>query len=532
MIQRVFLKSIALIFIFMFFCIGSSTNFSAPHTNITSPGDLHLSTVPGSSDPNQDEWPMFRGQLNHTGVAHTTSTVSTSPFWSYSTGGSVYSSPAVVGGRVYVGSGDGKVYCLDAITGGSIWNYTTGDSIGWSSPAVADGRVYIGSQDYKVYCLDALTGGFLWSYTTGGYVRSSPAVAGGRVYVGSSSGDAKVYCLDANTGAHLWNFSSGNKVDSSPAVWAGRVYVTGGYYWLDCLNATTGANIWSYPMAWMGSQCSPTVWNGRVYVGEYDGNIDCINATTGSLLWKLGPDNYIMSSPALADGRLYVGCYDNKIYCVDAITGAHIWNYTTGGIVYSSPAVAGGRVYVGGWDGWFYCLNSTNGKLLWRYYMYSVFSSPAVTNGRVYVGSAALVSGKGIFYCLPTDTTPPIYTSVNESADPLELGSTEIITIFGVEALSGIQTVKIEFEGDNHTMTNLGGGTWRYNTWIPSIVGNYSYVIYIQDNANMWNKTNGSIQVVETPDTTPSIPIFSLPFIIIGVLISIGFVILKRRMEF
>ena len=41
----------------------------------------------------------------------------------------VDSSPAVADGRVYVGSDDGRVYCLDASTGAQVWNYTTGG--GW-----------------------------------------------------------------------------------------------------------------------------------------------------------------------------------------------------------------------------------------------------------------------------------------------------------------------------------------------------------------------------------------------------------------
>jgi outer membrane protein assembly factor BamB len=155
------------------------------------PGVFRLTTVPGSSDPNQDEWSMFRGQLNHTGAAHTPPISHTGPFWNYTTGGAVRSSPAVAGGHVYVGSND-KVYCLDATAGTSLWSYTTGGQ-GDSSPAVTSGRVYVGSNDNRVYCLNATTGEGLWSYTTGGAVISSPAVAGGRVFVGSY--DAKVYCL-------------------------------------------------------------------------------------------------------------------------------------------------------------------------------------------------------------------------------------------------------------------------------------------------------------------------------------------------
>ena len=104
----------------------------------------------------------------------------------------MYSSPAVADGRVYVGSGDDKVYCLDASTGTQVWNYTTGNIVD-SSPAVADGRVYVGSYDGRVYCLDASTGAQVWNYTTGNYVFSSPAVADGVLFVGS--GDGSVYAF-------------------------------------------------------------------------------------------------------------------------------------------------------------------------------------------------------------------------------------------------------------------------------------------------------------------------------------------------
>src|ERR1022692_702939 len=46
--------------------------------------------------------------------------------WSYSTGGVVYSSPAVANGLVYVAGGNGNVYALHASTGGLLWSYNTG----------------------------------------------------------------------------------------------------------------------------------------------------------------------------------------------------------------------------------------------------------------------------------------------------------------------------------------------------------------------------------------------------------------------
>jgi outer membrane protein assembly factor BamB len=76
--------------------------------------------------------------------------------------------------------------------------------------------VYIGSLDGFVYCLDAITGKFVWNYTIGSIVGSSPAVAGGKVYVGSHDiySVGRVYCLNADTGALIWSYSTGRGVYS------------------------------------------------------------------------------------------------------------------------------------------------------------------------------------------------------------------------------------------------------------------------------------------------------------------------------
>ncbi len=93
------------------------------------------------------------------------------------------SSPAIANGVVYVGSGNGNIYALNALTGEYLWNYLTGGDVE-SSPAVADGVVYVGSNDGNIYALDATTGVLIWSYATGSSAFSSPAVAGGAVFVG------------------------------------------------------------------------------------------------------------------------------------------------------------------------------------------------------------------------------------------------------------------------------------------------------------------------------------------------------------
>jgi len=101
----------------------------------------------------------------------------------------------VANNRIYVGSNDEYVYCLDAETGGYIWDYKTNGGV-LSSPAIADNKVFVGSYDDNIYCLDATTGKLIWNHPTGGYVRSSPAVCKGKVFVGSY--DGIIYCFGNN----------------------------------------------------------------------------------------------------------------------------------------------------------------------------------------------------------------------------------------------------------------------------------------------------------------------------------------------
>ena len=132
-------------------------------------------------------------------------------------GRQVKGSVAVDGPDVVVGSYDGHVYALNALTGKEVWRGSAQTRFGsfslgtfYSTPAVAYGRVYIGNTDGKVYSYGATTGDLVWSHSTGGYVYSSPAVWDERVYVGSY--DGTFYALDAATGDTDWTFASNGPI--------------------------------------------------------------------------------------------------------------------------------------------------------------------------------------------------------------------------------------------------------------------------------------------------------------------------------
>jgi glucose dehydrogenase len=114
-------------------------------------GTLYVTTTYGGSSP---------ANLHYGGITALNAATGTK-LWNTTIGSIMESSPAVADGVVFVGSDDTNayplnaidghnVYALNAATGAFIWNYTTGGAV-YSSPAVANGVVYVGSNDGKVY---------------------------------------------------------------------------------------------------------------------------------------------------------------------------------------------------------------------------------------------------------------------------------------------------------------------------------------------------------------------------------------------
>ncbi len=71
---------------------------------------------------------------------------------------------AIADGHIYFGSTvDDTVYCLDAETAKTRWTFVTEGPIRLS-PSVVNGKVYVGSDDGCIYCLNASDGNLVWKY--------------------------------------------------------------------------------------------------------------------------------------------------------------------------------------------------------------------------------------------------------------------------------------------------------------------------------------------------------------------------------
>lgn len=120
-------------------------------------------------------------------------------------------------------------------------------SSAYGQPAVVDGRVYVGSDNGFVYALDAGSGCVHWSFEAKGGVRTAisvgPPAGGGAGRRPAYFGDLKgnVYAVDAATGALIWTKRADphpmTRITGAPTLHDGRLYVP-----LSSLEEGSGAN--------------------------------------------------------------------------------------------------------------------------------------------------------------------------------------------------------------------------------------------------------------------------------------------------
>jgi outer membrane protein assembly factor BamB len=327
----------------------------------------------------------------------------------------VHSEMIYADGMIFVGYGDrdfitdtlrGKgpsgVLALDPDTGKIIWQFKTVGEV-MPTPAYRDGIVYITTGAGELYALDAKTGKRRWELPlrtdeievdTGALKldaglpafvsMSSPHIKNGVLYVGALD---TVFAINLKTHRVKWKYAElASFTDVPVAISADNAIVITGVKMPIQLN----------------------VKEIRKY-GNEQLNYHFIYAlnTNGSLRWKRlmgsGPrqDDNTSGAPAIADGRVYVGSpYAKALFAYDVDSGKKLWQFNTSTKIKGPPAITDGVVFFGDTEGNLYALNRKNGKLIHKVKLGGALApaGPVIINRNLYIGSH-----DGNVYSIPLD---------------------------------------------------------------------------------------------------------------------------------
>src|SRR6185369_6335478 len=344
------------------------------------------SSTPGGAVP---DWPQWRGP-HRNGVSQETGLLKQWPadgpklVWQLNDIGDGYSTPSVVGNRIYLMSNRGMenefVQCLSARDGKVIWTTRVGKvgnpsdflyAKARSTPTVDGDFIYSMSSDGDLTCLETKDGQIRWQKSArkefGGQpgtwaYAESPLVDGDVVVVTPGGAQATIVALNKKTGELIWKSQvpGGDAAGYASAIIvnaAGRKqyvqFLSKGIVGVD---AKTGEFLWRYPQVakGMAQMVTPVAGDEYVYGGAQ-------GVGGGIVRLKAKPDGvgadevyFARGLPNNIGGSVLVGNYlygtaADSLDAVEFATGTIKWK--ADGIGGGSVACADGMLFVHGENG-------------------------------------------------------------------------------------------------------------------------------------------------------------------------------------
>lgn len=308
--------------------------------------------------------------------------------WSYTATNAIRSTPYVKSYVIYFGDEGGYFYAVrdNGSTASQVWKVSAGTSAirtgatRWLNGT--EGRIYFGSLNGYVYCLNESTGAKCsgWSNPSlGSAIYSTPALPGdGYLYVGTYGGS--IYKIDRSTGSITTTYTGYTSITAAPFVYPKNISTpaNGSWLWIGSQNKNTykidttktngSQNTWTFgpttpvPVGvvqnsvFVDAYRTGVTASNDVFVGNSNG---CLYAITDSGVqkWKYPAGSStltaaISSCPVLDPNtdKVYFGAEDNKLYAVsNGSTAATLltgWPYQTAGAVKACPSMSTSPSYV------------------------------------------------------------------------------------------------------------------------------------------------------------------------------------------
>lgn len=202
--------------------------------------------------------------------------------------GQCVSPPILSGTRVAWGSDTGFIHIT--VADGAAVKYRIPTGVGIDAPLSArPPRVFVGSLDTSLYCVNDTSGAILWRFTTGSPIRQMPVVIGDGVY--TSPEDGGLFRLAALDGRQEWFNPTPRKFLAASGT---RIYTLDGFKRLEVLDAATGASVDLIDMP-SAIQGLTNPQSDRIYLTSPDGLLQCLHE-----IGQKDPLNHIQFNPEKA----------------------------------------------------------------------------------------------------------------------------------------------------------------------------------------------------------------------------------------
>ncbi|NTU60953.1 MAG: PQQ-binding-like beta-propeller repeat protein [Caldiserica bacterium] len=270
--------------------------------------------------------------------------------WLYTTTGEICSTPAISKSKLYVGTQDLKMLCLDAGNGQLVWQSEM-ISNAYGTPCVVGGVACQPTEDGHVYCFDVQSGKQKWVQNTKESISVEATVDGQKLYVPA---EKNLYCVNAEDGTILWKVVLEVNRGTLVSTDSDRVYCSSCND-LVCLDASDGSVLWTNRQK-RGTYSSAVVYEDRVYActnaeasDAYKemkyGSLFCFNPKSGETIWSVEFNN-VANNLAVNDNYVCLATIDGIYVCINMDEKKVTWTYDSKNSYCSCPFVYDGKFYL------------------------------------------------------------------------------------------------------------------------------------------------------------------------------------------
>ena len=270
---------------------------------------------------------------------------------------------AVADGNVYVTTGFGGVFALNAENGQSAWFFDAGNPI-HIAPTVDSNILFVQTIANELFALDAKSGEKLWHYDSEADATTmlggaSPAYDTEQDLLIAAFSNGELRAFKASTGSPLWTdwlFSSKkstpmatiNTIRANPVIAGSVVFAAGQNNLLTAIDIRTGTRIWQRDFT-LNNQ--PWVSGNYLFAVANNSDLIAIEAQSGRVIWstkiplgeedddKTGAEIY---GPILTDNRLIVATSTGYAFAVSPYTGKIMSYVELDDGIEASPIIADG----------------------------------------------------------------------------------------------------------------------------------------------------------------------------------------------
>ncbi|KAF7285320.1 hypothetical protein GWI33_011113 [Rhynchophorus ferrugineus] len=266
------------------------------------------------------------------------------------------------GNFIYIGCGNGTMYCINVNTKKIIWEYPTSEKIK-SAAVLLESCIVFGSYDSHIYCLFKETGDLIWKTQLNGGIKADIIYNEKQNVLYTATIKGSCYGLGVTGGAICWHYQCNSPIFGSPCmigndtIWitvTGKLYCIsskGDLQWTFDVNSNVFSSLINendlvyftshdhclHELSCSDRKCkivrkielngeissSPFLYrhNNNLYsICICNNGVLCIvDLNMGAVIFQCALPNESFSSPFIFQEKIFVGCRDNNLYCIDFV---------------------------------------------------------------------------------------------------------------------------------------------------------------------------------------------------------------------